>query len=635
VTEGKCPSCGAPVAFTAGTALVVVCGYCQTVVARKGASLEDHGKVARIVETDTPFQLGAEGRYGGKRFTLVGHLQKDHGAGPWDEWYVEFADGTKGWLTESEGAFHLLFDAGTSDVPLAEFEPGKPFDFKGRTFVAEEVGHYKVVAGAGELPDDVDGSDARYVDATGPKGVFLSLDFGQRLSKPDAFVGQRVALEELGIAASQLRPKAKKAELAQIRCPKCNGMLNLHAPDQTQRVACPFCGALSSVSGGNLQFLELLKLPKKAPLIPLGAKGTLAGTEWINVGFQRRYCIVEGVRYEWDEFLLYHRARGFTFLMQDSNDHWVHLKPIAAGDLAGTVKLGMRYQGRHYKAFQKVEAITDIVLGEFYWKVKKGESTWATEYVSPPYSISSERTPEEVTYTFGEYLSPDVVKAAFKLKAVPRPRGIAPSMPNPRASSQGAAWRWFAIWAAALLALFLVNVAVSANELVHQEQVIVPMTQVSNSPESMHFSAPFEIKHRGNVQVDLHAWPVSQDWFGLQGDLVNEETGEVTSFYQEVSYYSGSDSDGAWSEGSTVDTEFLSAVPPGRYVLRTIPYFARPGQSRTYEIKLTSDVPRATWFLLALGAMLAWALVSSLSAGTFETQRWNDSNLAGGSDSDD
>ncbi|HSP80131.1 MAG TPA: DUF4178 domain-containing protein, partial [Myxococcaceae bacterium] len=112
MTQGNCPSCGAPVQFTAGSALVVVCEHCQTVVAKKGRHLEAHGKIGAIVDTDTPLQLGAEGRYARVGYRVVGHLQKDHGKGPWDEWYVEFDDGRTGWLSEAEGFFYLLFAAG-------------------------------------------------------------------------------------------------------------------------------------------------------------------------------------------------------------------------------------------------------------------------------------------------------------------------------------------------------------------------------------------------------------------------------------------------------------------------------------------------------------------------------------------
>ena len=74
MTQGQCPSCGAPVEFTAGSAQVVVCSYCQTVVAKKGANLEAHGRISAIVDTDSPLRLGLEALFSRVRdFTRFGY----------------------------------------------------------------------------------------------------------------------------------------------------------------------------------------------------------------------------------------------------------------------------------------------------------------------------------------------------------------------------------------------------------------------------------------------------------------------------------------------------------------------------------------------------------------------------------
>ncbi len=41
----NCPACGAPVVFKTGSGVVVVCEYCNSVVARTDRALEDLGKV--------------------------------------------------------------------------------------------------------------------------------------------------------------------------------------------------------------------------------------------------------------------------------------------------------------------------------------------------------------------------------------------------------------------------------------------------------------------------------------------------------------------------------------------------------------------------------------------------------------
>ena len=631
MTQGKCPSCGAAVEFSAGTALVVVCSHCQTVVARQGNRLEDHGRIGAIVDTDSPLQLNAEGRVGRDGFRLVGHLQKDHGAGPWDEWYVEFDSGDTGWLSEAEGAFYLLRADGTApDLHLEDFEPGHRFSLKNYRLVVEERGHGRVVAAEGQLPNDVDPSaEGHYVDATGPGRVFVTLDFGTASSDPEVYLGKRLKLEELGIAADQLRPRVKQVALQQARCTNCNGPLELRAPDRSKRVACPFCGALLDVSQGKLAFLELLKKPEHAPIIPLGAKGQLKGAEWVCIGFLVRSCVVEGVRYPWEEYLLFNRARGFTWLM-NSNGHWVFLEPLDAGEVAVAAGSAAHLDGVRYRAFQSVTAITETVLGEFYWEVEAGERATAEEYVAPPYSVNEDRTDTEVSFTKGEYLPPEQVREAFRLKEpLEVPQGIAPSQPNP--ISSGPAWRWTGVWALALLAIFLVVNVLAAERTVLQQEVRLEPGASSGTPAAMHFSEPFDIPRRGNVRVVVTS-PVNNTWLGVQGDLVDEASGEVISFYDEVSYYSGQDSDGSWNEGEQSETEYLSSVPAGRYVLRTTASFEGQPAGKSYSVTLVSDTPRGVWFFWALVLLLIGPLITHFRASAFESSRWAESNLGSGSE---
>ena len=70
----NCPACAAPIEFQLSTALVTVCEFCRSVVARADTRLEDHGKVADLVETDSPIKRGTTGKFEKKRFEVVGRV---------------------------------------------------------------------------------------------------------------------------------------------------------------------------------------------------------------------------------------------------------------------------------------------------------------------------------------------------------------------------------------------------------------------------------------------------------------------------------------------------------------------------------------------------------------------------------
>jgi hypothetical protein len=104
-----CPSCGAPVVFQSAASVFAVCAYCQSTLVRHDENLEDIGKMAALVEDRSPLQLGAEGRYKGVHFALIGRLQIKYSQGIWNEWHLLFDDMRNGWLSEAGGEYVLTF----------------------------------------------------------------------------------------------------------------------------------------------------------------------------------------------------------------------------------------------------------------------------------------------------------------------------------------------------------------------------------------------------------------------------------------------------------------------------------------------------------------------------------------------
>ena len=152
--------------------------------------------------------------------------------------------------------------------------------------------------------------------------------------------------------------------------PACGGPVEVRVPDQTQRVACAYCGSMLDATR-DLAVLEALARPDFEPGIPLGSKGRLAGIEWTAIGAMERSVTVEGVRYPWREYLLYEPRHGFRWLVE-ARGHWSFVEPIAAGDVGD--RYGQPLYGEEkFAHFQSGTAAVDHVLGEFYWAVARGD----------------------------------------------------------------------------------------------------------------------------------------------------------------------------------------------------------------------------------------------------------------------
>ncbi len=621
MSVGQCPGCGAPLEFGGGQSPIRVCEYCSTVIHRTGAKLENYGKVAELFDTQSPLKLGLVGRYSNAEFRVVGRLQKSHGKGVWDEWYLRFDDERTGWLSESEGEWNLMFELGEVALPPnVNPWPMAAMTLKDQRFVVEELGEAATYSASGELPSF--DKEHAYIDLTGPQGSFATLDFGS--TPPTLYAGTRVTLAALGFDANQLVPTPKKAALEAAKCPQCNGMLAMRAPDVSKRVTCPFCNALIDVAAGQLSFLQMLTPPPYPPALELGSRGTLEGHSWTVLAFLVRSCTVEGTRYAWDEYLLHHATEGFRWLMC-SNGAWTFLTPIAAGRTV-IGQTAARYGDKSFKFFQEVNTQTDHVMGECYWEVEVGETACAREFVAPPESLNIDETLYEGTVTHGKLLSPEEVRKAWGLKEpLPAPTGIAPAQPNPYRARATESFKWAAVWALGLwLTAALFGVTSTRGIYVDMEAAIQPLVS-PGTPQAMTFTEKFEIPKDTPLEVELTATGLANNWLAVQVDLVNDATDEVVSVTPQASYYSGVEDGESWSEGSPSDTKQTAVVKAGTYIARATAAFDAGRAPPSYRLVVrAAPVGLGCPFFLML-LLFAWPIVLWMRANAFETARWNDS----------
>jgi hypothetical protein len=615
------------VTFELGATLLKVCEHCGTAVARRGADLASYGKVAALIPTPSVLKLGLEGDYeGAPPFRLMGRLQLDYGAGTWDEWLMGFSDGSWAWLSEAQGRFHYMGQSALPPLPgFDQVRPGQTLDLgPPGTFVVAEVRRARFASALGELPFAVaPGSELRYADLSGPGGRMATIDYGSGDTAEALYVGSEVTLDQLGFSdLPAAEDRLTRVAGEDLKCPQCGGPVDVRAPDQTQRIACPYCGSLLDATK-DLAVLEALARPELQPAIPLGSKGRLGGVEWTAIGAMERSVTVEGVRYPWREYLLYEPRQGFRWLVE-AKGHWSFVEPVAAGDIGD--RYGQpEYEGEKLSHFQSGTATVDHVLGEFYWAVARGDQTETDDYIAPPRMLSKEVADSEITWSLGTYTEPDAVWKAFQLEgSPPEPQGVGPHQPWTGANPKQVFLR--ALLAVAALVVLYLGFAVAGSKTIHKQAVDIPPAATPGAPEAAVFAGPMFVAADSNLQVKVQA-PVSNSWLYLEGALVNEETGAIDEFDLEVSYYSGSDSDGSWSEGSTSAARYIPAVPAGRYTLRLEPQWEtgqRPPGS--YALTVTSRVPRFYHLFLAALALLAWPAGRLWRYFRFETERWSESD---------
>ncbi|MGH9419311.1 MAG: DUF4178 domain-containing protein, partial [Thermoanaerobaculia bacterium] len=425
-----------------------------------------------------------------------------------------------------------------------------------------ELATATTVSGEGEIPFRVEpGGTYPYADLSGANRRFGTIDYSE--DPPLLFEGEETTLADLGINIALEPGRTTKVRVTALSCTQCGGPLNLVAPDQAERVICPHCGAAHDINAGNLQYLKTLKRHGPQPVIPLGGKGRIGNEDYVVAGYMQR-SVTFDKKYYWTEYLLFAtRTKSFAWLVDDDG-HWSFVVPMSAGDVKdndpGGAALYIRDEEKTYHIFQDSVATVESVIGEFYWRVEKGEQARAVDYIAPPDGITKEfsdtESSHEVNYSKARYMPQDEVEAAFGVSGLPRPRKIGTLQPLP--PKRGGFGK---IWAALVIAFIVVSLIVTT-ALPHREVLsetyrldeIAPATgadwsqgtttstttgsQSSSETSAVIITKPFEIKGGHNLKVAVST-QLSEAWIHVDGNLFNEASGFVEPFSMQLEHYEG------------------------------------------------------------------------------------------------
>jgi hypothetical protein len=133
--------------------------------------------------------------------------------------------------------------------------------------------------------------------------------------------------------------------------------------------------------------------------------------------------------------------------------------------------------------------------------------------------------------------------------------------------------------------------------------------------------------HPSNLVIHQNA-SLSNDWFGTEITLVEKDSGQRYQASREMSFYSGQDADGYWSEAHNQSEIIFSKIPTGNYTLEVKPYTENNGSSNgIYDnIKVYRDVAQWSNLWILWLVLIVIPLIFFYLRHRFEVKRWQDSD---------
>ena len=585
--------------------------------------------MAALVEDRSPLQLGAEGSYKGVHFALIGRIQIKYSQGIWNEWHLLFDDMRTGWLSEASGEYVLTFAQFVPET-LPKFDDlkiGQRFVLASQTWTVSNIENAECVAGQGELPFKVGaGYPVAAVDLRN-QANFATLDYSE--TPPLLFVGEAVDFKSLKMANLRdgMAIPTKAVEARVFRCPSCGSPMAARSKE-ILAVGCASCGAVVDAADESYWILSKslgMRDEKYSPRLPLGSKGRLEGKPVEVIGFLVKRCVVDGLAYNWSEYLLAAELGTYRWLTE-YNGHWNVVDVLSKPPAGGIIEVdSVRHGGQVFKHFSTTQAAEVIqVAGEFTWRVRRGETNRVVDYVAPPLMLSSESTGNDLTWSQGSYVEPQVIAEAFGLKAdLPKPTAVFANQPNAWSETNRRIWSlfWKLALAAILVQAFFIFVS-SGKLLLRQDFTFEPLRGEEVQTREFEITGqPRKIAVRNQTSLD-------NNWIGLDMMLVNKVTGAAWPAARELSFYSGYD-DGHWTEGSREDEVVFLNIPAGTYYLTLDPDMA-PDKPVAVRDQLEVHTAGAGWsnFVLVMIFLIIFPIFTSTRHAAFEARRWAESDHA-------
>jgi hypothetical protein len=414
-----------------------------------------------------------------------------------------------------------------------------------------------------------------------------------------------------------------------LTCPNCGGTIALRAAGVSVTLVCEHCGSALDATREDVRVITAAATAMRRSPIPLGTRGTIDEVQWEVVGYLER----ADAWVQWCEYLLFNPYEGYAFLVFDNRRYSLaRLIDRAPGGTWQGLTLGDAVYGRFGDRY---DVHVTFVVGEFYWRIKVGETVTACDHVRPGFMLSLEEDGSERTWSLSKMLAKGVATKAFGAPREPMTWGGTPSPhePSPYGRLVGEA---MIIAFAAVLALFAIAFSGGRAQRLEVATLEAPIEAGSRSV----VLGPITLTGQYNrVTIEAEAHSLDNAWVDLDYSLVDRRTQESFDSYSTAEYYTGRDSEGSWSEGDWRPSVSLSSIPAGSYdlvveaaaqrwtgsVTPTVWPLSETTAQASYTVPVQITISAGGTFFsnifLALLPLLPWPIILILLHFDFEKRR--------------
>ena len=558
----QCPACNRIVHFSHSETTLLQCS-CGSVVQRKEGVLVD--KPFYIIQQPVAIiQPGAEGKWNGKTFKVLGRFRAWIKEAVYNYWTILFDNATIGYLGEGYGLYAVYQKAAVdrmlTSALLDGVKVGKERDlYKGEPFLlTHKDACYKwELEGEAYLPEGA--ATFRIFSFAAPNGRYIEIiEFCK--DHVETFNVSYASFTSLQLTNTRTWEPYEK----ELRCTQCSKQNTVKTFPYAQSYACIHCGARYVLQeSGNFKLVGQRNRTDAGTNITLGASALLKGIRYEVIGYALKEETNAG-RSQWKEYTLFNPQEGFAFL-SEYNGNWIFIRE--QGDTPVLEREGVTeftYDKEPFQLFNRYGYETVNAAGEYPYNLFNDGEKAVREFISPPEVWIQERSNGEgINWFLGEHISRKELEGAFG-EAIVMPYKVGVGAVEPKGLVSP-----YKIAAVAFVAVLVIVFAHIISTAGLQNRLISEHRYSFDSLSTVSAVTPkFQLdKWRSNLKFDVAA-PVDNSWVEFNATLVNSNTGAEYSLEKGVEYYHGYSDGESWTEGNTREIAYLSQIPAGTYYLQ-------------------------------------------------------------------
>jgi hypothetical protein len=617
-----CPECKLPITVKSHATNLVICSHCYAPVRKLEGYLKERANVVIAKDELTPIQIGTYGKWGDKKFEIIGRVRCVYNEGYTNNWTMLFDDGSISMLVEDCGEFAVyekvmlesnVYFSRVSQMDLGaetvELNYNKHYILERRSYCADME-----VEGETWLFDDDRKFNCLEVGAQGG-GRYVLIETGKK-----DYITFKIHYHTLAeLECKHLRNLQVGTVIKEVTCTNCKATVPLYAWPFTNSYTCATCGAGHVLKGLDSKFRRRMPLNRN-PAIPLYTRGTIRGTEYQLIGFAEKE---DDESYKWREYTLFNPTYGYAYL-SEYNGHWLFLKETANAPVVKSHNtMAFSYGDNTFRLYNQYRYSAVDCRGEFADNILDKTKPNCREYIDPPLLWAREIEANGMYWFYGSHVSKNELYDAFgKEISLPFTVGVGPVQP----AMANLNVDFNVIFRSALgvllviLALFLFSLFFKRQEVIYENNFSLPDSTTLAPIVTTDVKLD---KWRSNIDFEIKA-PVDNNWLELGITLVNKDNGKEYTVQQGVEKYSGYSDGESWSEGSNTESVMMHSVPAGNYFMRIEP--ARGAGAVSYfSLTATYDVPiwRNFFVFVLFGLLPLVALLIIVMVR--EGRRWQNS----------